>query len=297
MEANRICSLCPRRCNAPRSLHSGDGFCKMGTIPRVARASLHMWEEPVISGKNGSGTVFFSGCTLRCVYCQNHDISAKCFGREISCERLAQIFFELEKAGAHNINLVTATHFVPAVIKAFEFYRPSVPVVYNCSGYESEQTINALAPFVDIWLPDFKYSDNGLAKALSGAADYFEVAKKAIALMASLAPDVVIENGIMKKGVIVRHLVLPGHTKNSLGVLETLDEMFLSRNVLVSLMSQYTPEREVDDFPELSRRVTKREYQKVFAKLSELDFDGFAQEPSSAKKEYTPPFDLQGVLP
>lgn len=289
------CNLCPRLCKAARREDFGGGFCRMGTLPVVARAALHMWEEPVISGERGSGAVFFSGCNLGCLFCQNKKISAQGFGKAITPQRLAEIFCNLEQAGAHNINLVTATHFVPAVIEALKIYKPSVPVVYNCGGYESCQTIKALAPYVDIWLPDFKYSDSVLAQRLSGAADYPAVAEKAVKLMAQLAPQPVIEDGIMKKGVIVRHLVLPGHTKNSIGVLEILDRLFPNRNVLLSLMSQYTPMGEIEGFAELSRRITRREYDKVWNALTQMGFEGFVQEKSSAKEEYIPPFDLSGA--
>ncbi|MBQ6569843.1 MAG: radical SAM protein [Clostridia bacterium] len=267
----------------------------MGTAPVVARAALHYWEEPVISGSAGSGTVFFSGCNLGCKFCQNRKISAQRYGKQISVRRLAEIFKELELQGAHNINLVTPTHFIPAIIEAFKIYRPRIPVVYNCGGYESEQAIRAVAPYVDVWLPDFKYSDNALAAELSGVGDYAETAKKAVKLMAQLAGEPVIDNGLIKKGVIVRHLVLPGHTKNSIGVLGILDQLFPGRNVLLSLMSQFTPEHSVAGHPELDRRITRREYAQVFDALSALDFDGFAQEVSSAKEEYIPPFDNQGV--
>jgi len=291
----QVCNLCPRKCGALRTEHSGNGFCKMGLNPVCARAALHFWEEPVISGSKGSGTVFFSGCTLGCVFCQNRVISNEDFGQEITPKRLSEIFYELENQGAHNINLVTPSHFVPAIVKAFQLYRPSIPVVYNCGGYESEVSIDMISPYVDIWLPDFKYSDSSLAKKLSLAENYPEIAKKAIKKMASLSPEVIIENGIMKKGVIARHLILPSHTKNSIGVLDILDEMFPQRNVLVSLMSQYTPTDAVKNQENLCRCLTKREYQKVRAHLFELDFDGFVQDLSSAKEEYTPEFNLEGI--
>ena len=291
------CNLCPRSCGAYRSADGGDGFCKMGADPVVARAALHFWEEPCISGTRGSGAVFFTGCSLKCAYCQNYEISIqKKYGRKLSPEKLAEVFGNLAEQGAHNINLVTATHFVPAVIKALTIWRPTVPVVYNCSGYEKISTLKMLEGFVDIYLADFKYSDSDAAKKYSGAADYPETAKEAITEMVRQSGEAAYdENGIMKKGTIIRQLILPGHTRNSIDALKWISEKF-PKGVPVSLMAQYTPCGRAKDFPEINRRVTKREFEKVQDFLFSLGLDGYVQDISSAKAQYIPLFSsLEGV--
>lgn len=295
MNGNR-CALCPRDCKAIRDGEQGQGFCHMGTLPKVARAALHFWEEPCISGKNGSGTVFFSGCTLRCVYCQNYEISNREYGEIISVERLAAIYRELEEQGAHNINLVNPTHFVPAIVESLRQYRPRIPVVYNSSGYEKVEILRQLEGLVDVYLPDFKYADDETARRYSGVSDYFSQACLAITEMARQtgAPQFN-EEGMLLHGTVVRHLILPGNTRNSMAVLDWIQQ-HLSGQVLVSLMGQYVPCGAVQQMPELNRRITPREYRKVQDYLFSLDLDGFVQRLSSAQKDYIPQFDLQGVL-
>ena len=286
-----ICHLCPRRCGVDRAVQPG--FCGMGEGVRLARAALHHWEEPVISGTRGSGAVFFSGCTLRCVYCQNHDISAGGFGKEISTARLREIFEELIAQGAHNINLVTPTHFLPWILPALTPKLP-VPVVYNCGGYERVETVRALKDTVDVWLPDLKYADGALAKHLSAAEDYFPVATAAIEEMVAQAGPPVIENGLLRRGVIIRHLVLPGHLDNTRAVIDYVSRRFAPGEVLFSLMAQYTPQPGLTGT--LSRHVTAAEYRAAVAYMENCGIEnGFTQERTSAREEYTPPFDLTGV--
>lgn len=290
-----VCTLCPRKCNAVRRIETGDGFCRMGTGPRVARAALHYWEEPCISGEEGSGAIFFSGCTLRCVYCQNYEISKKNFGKTISINQLCDIYKRLEEQGANNINLVNPTHFVDAIIESFEIYKPSVPVVYNSGGYESVETLKRLDGLIDVYLPDLKYADDEKAKRYSYAPDYFEVATKAIVEMAKQTGPPKLDNrGIIKKGTIVRHLVLPENTKNSESVLRWLSDN-LSGKVLISLMGQYTPFGNANQYKELNRKITRREYNKLQNLLFSLDIDGFVQDLSSAQSEYIPDFNLEGI--
>ncbi len=288
-----ICNLCPRRCNAERTESLGTGFCQMPTTPHIARAALHHWEEPVISGTQGSGAVFFSGCALRCVFCQNHEISTDCFGEAVSVARLREIYAELIAQGAHNINLVTASHFAPWVVQSLSPALP-VPVVWNCGGYESAEILSMLAGKVQVYLPDLKYADNALAAKLSAAPDYFEVATAAIEEMYRQVGDVVIEDGILQRGVVIRHLVLPGQLNNTRRVLDWVSQTFSSGQVLVSLMSQYTPQPNAEGL--LARRVTASEYRAAAAYMENCGIvDGFLQERTAAKEEYTPPFDLTGV--
>lgn len=288
-----ICNLCPRRCNAERTETYGGGFCRMPTTPHIARAALHHWEEPVISGTQGSGAVFFSGCALRCVFCQNHDISAECFGEAVSIERLREIYAELIAQGAHNINLVTASHFAPWVAESLS-PALSVPVVWNCGGYESAEILSMLEGKVQVYLPDLKYADNALAAKLSAASDYFEVATAAIREMHRQVGDCVIEDGLLKRGVVIRHLVLPGQLDNTRRVLDWVSQTFTSGQVLVSLMSQYTPQPNAEGL--LARRVTAAEYRAAAQYMENCGIvDGFLQERTAAKEEYTPPFDLTGV--
>lgn len=293
---NSHCTLCPRQCRAPRTSEATCGSCGVTATLRVARAALHFGEEPCISGQNGSGTVFFSGCPLHCRYCQNHSISQERFGKEVSPARLADIFRELEDQGAHNINLVSGTQFVPAIRQALSLYKPSVPVVYNSSGYEQVDTLISLEGLVDIYLPDFKYADNALCTALSCVPDYAEHATAAVLEMArQTGPMLLDEHGIARRGTMVRHLVLPGHTKNSLAVLDHLAAI-LPHGCFVSLMFQYTPLRDIEGFPSLSRRLTRREREKVFNHLLALGLtEGYAQEAESACAVYIPSFDLTGV--
>lgn len=292
-----LCNDCPRKCNVLRKAltDNGKGFCLMGEKPVISRAALHFWEEPPISGENGSGTVFFSGCNLQCSFCQNKDISRGGIGKEITVERLKEIYKDLISQGAHNINLVTATHFIDAVIKSLDEPLP-VPVVYNCGGYESVDSIKRLEGKIQIYLPDLKYSDNSLSIKYSKAPDYFETATKAIKEMHRQVGDYIIdENGIMKSGVIIRHLILPNNLENTKGVIDWVKNNFNEGEVLFSLMSQFTP---ISPCPhhELSRRLTQEEYDEIEDYLFDSGIeDGFMQELSSAKEEYIPPFDLTGV--
>ena len=288
-----ICTLCPRRCGAERTAEAGGGFCRMPAGLRVARAMLHRWEEPPISGRNGAGTVFFSGCTLGCVYCQNGDISAGGFGKDISAARLREIFEELIAQGAHNIELVTPTHFLPWILPALTPRLP-VPVVYNCGGYERVETLRALEGLVDVYLPDLKYADGALAAELSGAADYFPVACEAIREMFRQVGPYVLEDGLLTRGVVIRHLVLPGYLDNTRQVLDWIAETFGPGDVLVSLMSQYTPTNNMTG--RMARRVTAAEYRAAAAYMRNCGItDGFVQERTSAEEAYTPAFDGQGV--
>lgn len=289
------CSLCPRRCNAERDKHLNlNGYCKMPLQPVVARADLHFWEEPVISGKNGSGTVFFSGCALRCVYCQNFEISHLCKGKEISVNRLAEIFKELEKTGAHNINLVNPTHFAVAIKQALDIYKPKIPIVYNSGGYDSPEILKMLEKYIDIFLLDFKYMLPDRAKKYSYASDYPRVAMETIKECCRIVPETVIENGIMKKGIIIRHLLLPRATNEAIEIFE-----WVRKNVpngYFSLMSQYMPYALADKFPEINRPVTKREYEKVVDFICGTDFENvFIQSRSSSNEKYIPEFDFRGV--
>ena len=288
-----ICTLCPRRCGAERTAEAGGGFCRMPGGLRVARAMLHHWEEPPISGQNGAGTVFFSGCTLGCVYCQNGDISAGGFGKDISTARLREIFEELIAQGAHNIELVTPTHFLPWILPALTPRLP-VPVVYNCGGYERVETLRALEGLVDVYLPDLKYADEVLAAELSGAADYFPVACEAIREMFRQVGPYVLEDGLLTRGVVIRHLVLPGYLDNTRRVLDWIAETFAPGDVLVSLMSQYTPTANMTG--RLARRVTAAEYRAAADYMRNCGItDGFVQERTSAEEAYTPAFDGEGV--
>lgn len=287
-----ICNLCPRKCNACRTEHQGNGFCGAGTLPVVARVAPHFGEEPCISGTKGSGTVFFSGCTLKCVFCQNYEISDGHKGRAVTPKELADCYKRLEEQGVHNINLVTADHYVTAVAESLNIYKPSVPVVYNCSGYTSPKTLSILDGLVDIYLPDFKYSDDALAIKYSSAPNYVNTASAAIKEMIFQAGTPVIdEDGMMKKGVIVRHLILPSHTKNSLGVLDIIKRSY-DKQVLVSLMCQYVPVNKAHDFPKINRTVTRREYDKVKSELYALGLDGFTQDLSSASTDFIPDWDF-----
>lgn len=290
------CTLCPRECGADRE--TSHGFCGGGFLPRAAKAYLHMWEEPCISGTKGSGTVFFSGCSLKCCFCQNYRISAENFGREITVKRLSEIFLELQDKGAHNINLVSPTHYVPQIIAALDMCRDKlhIPVAYNCGGYEKAETIEMLRGYIDIFMPDMKYYSSELSEKYSAAPDYFEYASKAIAKMIEIAGEPVFdENGIMQSGVIIRHMVLPTHRRDSEEVLKKLYELYGKDSFLLSLMSQYTPFYKSCEHKEINRRISTYEYEKVSQLAQELGFNGFMQERSSAKEEYTPDFDLIGI--
>lgn len=291
------CNLCPRECGADR--YTQTGYCGCGADIRIARAALHLWEEPCVSGSRGSGTVFFSGCPLGCVYCQNHEISRGGKGKAVSTQRLAEIFLALQAQGAHNINLVTATPYVPQIKQALDLARPALklPVVYNCGGYERVETIRALAGYVDIYLPDLKYFSGELAQRYSGAGDYFETATAAIREMIAQTGDIRYgEEGLMQRGVIIRHLVLPGARKDSVAILNWMNENLPQEKYLLSLMSQYTPRADLPGYPELNRRVTSLEYTAVVREAVRLGMtDGFMQQRGSASEAFIPPFDLTGV--
>ena len=262
----------------------------------LARAGLHFWEEPPISGKNGSGTVFFSGCNLGCVYCQNYEISHGQVGKIISDERLKEIFDELISEGAHNINLVNPTHYAARLKATLSEYKSKVPVVYNSSGYEKVETLASLDGLIDIYLPDLKYINSDKSFGYSAAKDYFDFASKALAEMKMQCPENIYDgNGIMKKGMIVRHLILPKNTNQSIEILKWIAEN-LGTDTAVSLMAQYTPYGKIEAFPELQRKITQREYDKVLDAALDMGFKNiFTQEPTSATEKFIPDFDLTGV--
>lgn len=289
------CVQCPRKCGADRK-NGKTGYCRMPYDAVVAKASLHMWEEPCISGKNGSGTIFFSGCSLRCVYCQNYEISHKNFGIRISEEKLADIMHALIKKGAHNINLVNPTHYSHIIKSVLEKNEFCVPIVYNTSGYERVETLKSLEGLVDIYLTDFKYYSSKKSKKYSDCDDYFSVVKDAISEMKRQQKnDVFDEYGMMQKGIIIRHLVLPNNLEETENILSFIKNNF-SDNIMVSLMSQYVPCGEAEKFKELSRPLTSREYEKAADYLFYSGIEnGFIQEKSSSDEKYIPKFDLEGV--
>ena len=288
-----ICNACPRKCGVDRS--KKHGFCGAGESFVVARAAKHFWEEPPISGTNGSGAVFFSGCNLRCVFCQNFEVSrAKC-GKEITDKRLTEIFDSLISEGAHNLNLVTATQYSERLSGILRAYHSPVPVVYNCGGYESLETLRRLEGLVDIYLPDLKFFDPERSLRYCGAADYFETASAAILEMRRQQPEDIFEDGLMKKGLIIRHLVLPKNVNQSRRIFEWIKEN-LGAKTYISLMAQYTPCGELESFPELQRKITRREYEKAVCFLEDLGFENvFLQELDSAAEQFIPAFDLTGV--
>ena len=291
------CNLCPRQCSSERTeTENLNGYCKMPLLPRVARAALHFWEEPCISGTKGSATVFFSGCSLGCVYCQNFEISHEGYGETISAERLAEIFKSLEEQGAHNINLVNPSHFALAIKKALDIYRPKIPIVYNSGGYDSVQTLKMLEPYIDIYLMDLKYNSSERAELYSDAVDYPEVAKNAILECVRQQPNCIFdENGIMQKGVIIRHLILPQATREAMEIFDWVK--FNANNAYFSLMSQYIPCGKANEYKILSRRITAREYEKVVNYILDNNFENcYIQERNSADEKYIPSFELNGVI-
>lgn len=298
------CELCPRRCGVNRCVTTG--FCQSGTHIKTARAALHHWEEPCISGVRGSGTVFFSGCILRCRFCQNHNISYEGFGTEIPEDKLAGILLRLQDQGAHNINLVTATQYLPSVRNVLDNvrHRLTIPVVYNCGGYERVETVTALKDYVDIWLPDLKYYDPTLSARYSKAGDYFSRASSAIKQMVEQTgppvfspPDLSTgQPPLLCSGVIIRHMVLPGAREDSIRLLNWMRDTLPAGGYLISLLSQYTPFYLSSEYPEIDRRITTYEYQKVVDAAIRLGLtQGYMQKKSSAKEEYTPPFNLDGI--
>ena len=287
-----ICSICPRHCNVDRSVNLG--FCQSPDNFRVARAALHFWEEPCISGKEGSGTVFFSGCNLKCVFCQNNEISAENKGVEISDDKLISIFENLISQGANNINLVNPTHYAKRLAKVLGRWKSPVPIVYNSSGYEEVETLKALDGLINIYLPDLKYIRAEKAMRYSKAADYFEKASVALLEMRRQVEDK-FDGDIMKSGMIIRYLILPQNTNSSIAVLDFIKSNF--PDTFVSLMAQYTPCGDLSEFPEINRKITKREYEKVVNYAFDNSFDKlFIQELSSADKSFIPKFDFTGVL-
>ena len=288
------CALCPRQCGADRA-GGATGFCGMTARPRVARAAPHFGEEPCISGTRGSGTVFFSGCGLGCGYCQNHQISLDGGGREVEPEALRGIFQRLAAQGVHNLSLVTATQFLPSILPAL---RPGLglPVVYNTGGYERVETVQALERDVDVWLPDLKYADGALAKQCSRAEDYFPVATAAIRQMVRQTGRPVFNaEGLLVRGVLVRHLVLPGQLENTLKCLDWLAETFPNGEVLVSLMGQYTPLGPLAKQPPFDRTVTEEEYAGALSWMELLELEGYSQDLTAATTELLPAFDETGV--
>ena len=296
-----LCYVCPHRCGVDRPANMSDttgcfGSCGVGLAPIVARAGLHMWEEPVISGTKGSGTVFFSGCNLHCVFCQNYDISCKGFGKEITVERLKEIYHELIAQGAHNINLVTPTHFTEAVLQSLDEPLP-VPVVYNTSSFETQDTLRRLKGKVQIYLPDLKYSDDMAAIKYSNAPYYFRIATEAIKEMYNQVGDYHIDdNGIMTKGVIIRHLIMPGMPDNTKRIIDWVAANFKLGQVMFSLMHQYVPCGRANEYSEINRKVTDEEYKELESYLLQSTIeDGFVQEGDAACKDFIPCFDGTGV--
>ena len=291
------CTLCPRHCAADRS--STPGFCGAGDHIIAAKATLHLWEEPCISGKNGAGTVFFSGCSLRCCFCQNHVISSELSGLPVSTQRLSEIFLELRDKGAENIELVTPTHFLPSIIPALKNvrHRLAIPIVYNSGGYETTDTIRLLDGLVDVYLPDIKFFSPDISACYACAPDYFRYASEAVRAMTEQVGDMVFSpDGLMLRGTVIRHLVLPGCRHDSMSVLDWISANIPESRAMVSIMSQYTPfSHLLTDFPELDRRVTKMEYNSVVHHADELGLKGYTQEKSSATQDYVPDFNFEGI--
>lgn len=287
-----ICALCPRACNARRDETDGEGYCGMGTRAVVARAAPHYWEEACLSGTRGCGTIFFSGCTLGCAYCQNYEISHEKRGRSVSDEELAGMISDLESQGVHNISFVTGTHFVPAILHALDMANPKVPVVWNSGGYESVQTLKALAGHVHVYLPDLKHVSPRLGKVLADAPDYFEAAGPAILeMLRQTGTPCYDAQGLMTRGTIIRHLVLPGCTGDSLRVLDWIADN-TPRETPVSIMRQYTPIAQCH-VKGMDRRVTDEEYERVLDRARDLGLNAFVQEKESAQSKYIPDFDIR----
>lgn len=290
-----ICNLCPRSCNAERNENEGFGFCKMPNLPVLARASRHIWEEPCIAGKGGAGAVFFSGCTLKCCFCQNYEISHLNNGKKITVERLAEIFEELQIESCSCIDLVNPTHFADCIISALKIFKPSVPVVYNSSGYDSVETLKKFDGFIDVYLPDIKYYDKEVSLKYASCPDYFEKTAKALLEMKRQTGECEFENGLMKKGLLVRHLVLPSNLNDSKKILLWIKEN-LGADTFVSLMSQYTPFADAKKHKEINRKLFTAEYDKIVDYFFEIGLkNGFMQEKSSANTSFIPNFDNFGV--
>ena len=289
-----ICTLCPRNCGAERTEETSGGVCRQPMLPVAAKAMLHQWEEPCLVGEHGAGTVFFSGCNLRCCFCQNGSISQGNVGKTITASRLREIFWELIHQGAACLDLVTPTQFTPVILEALGEELWPVPVVWNCGGYEKPETLRLLEGKVQVFLPDMKYAMPGPAKKYSAAEDYFDWASAAIREMFRQTGPYKIENGKLQSGVLIRHLILPGELENTRRVIDWVAETFRPGEVLFSLMSQYTPQPGAEG--NLARHVTKAEYRAAAAYMENCGIvDGFTQERTSAREEYTPEFDLRGI--
>ena len=292
-----ICRQCPRNCGAERSDDRGTGLCRMPASPVLARAALHHWEEPPVSGTRGSGTVFFSGCALGCVFCQNEAISHRDFGQKITLERLRTICESLIEQGAHNLNFVNPTHYAHTVSALLERWRPPVPVVWNSGGYDRVETLRGLEGKVDVYLPDLKYMDESTAAAYAAAPDYPQIAQNAVREMVrQTGPCLLDKDGLLVRGTVIRHLVLPGQVGQAKDVMDWAAREFPPKTVLFSLMSQYTPWGDLSRFPELDRRLRPGEIRAAQDYMKNLGLEGFTQERTSAREEYTPPFDLTGVV-
>ncbi|KYH28661.1 radical SAM protein [Clostridium colicanis] len=292
------CNLCNRHCNVDR-LNGKTGFCNSSDNVRIARVSLHYWEEPCISGTQGSGTVFFSNCNLKCVFCQNHAISSDGVGKEISIERLSEIFLEQQHRGAHNINLVTPTHYVPQIIEALKISKSkglNIPIVYNTNSYETLKTIKALNGYVDIYLPDLKYYKDKYAIKYSNALNYFKIASKAIEAMVSQVGEPKFDhNGLMKRGVIIRHLMLPGLLFDSKKIIDYIYKTFKD-SVYISIMNQYTPTHNVLNYPEINKPVNQKHYEALIEYCLSIGIkNAFIQEEGTASESFIPEFDLRGI--
>jgi len=291
MRCKMLCNNCPRKCNINRQFQFG--YCKLSNKLRVALACLHYGEEPEISGEAGSGTIFFSGCNLSCVYCQNYNVSNKNFGINISVRRLAEIFKELEEKGANNINLVTPTPHVDKIVSALKIYRPKIPVIYNTSGYERPETIKSLAKYIDIYLTDLKYYKNEISEKYSNCKDYFGITTEAIDQMFQNQPKNISRKGLLKKGVIIRHLVLPSCTDDSIKVLDWIHNNHPSATV--SIMGQFTPCYQCKEYPGINRKLKPIEYKRIINYATKLGIKGYMQDLNSATINEIPKFDLSGV--
>lgn len=290
-----VCNLCPRNCNAERLKHQGFGFCKMPENPVLARADIHKWEEPCISGEKGTGAIFFSGCSLKCCYCQNYPISHENKGEIITIERLIEIIKELENKGVHTIDFVNPTHFSHIIIDALNKYKPQIPIVYNSSGYDSVETLKKLEGLIDVYLPDLKYFSSEKSSQYAKCPDYFERATSAILEMYRQQPKTEFKDGIIQKGLIIRHLVLPKNIDESQNILLWIKNN-LPNDTYISIMSQYTPYGNITEFKELNRKLTTAEYEKVVDFFLDLGLkNGFMQEKTSAQTDFIPDFDLTGV--
>ena len=294
IESLKKCEICPHKCHVNRYIKQG--YCKSKDTVKIANFSLHYYEEPVISGKNGSGTVFFSNCNLKCVFCQNYEISNLGKGLEISKQKLSEIFIRLQELKANNINLVTPTSYVPQIIEAIKIAKSNgliIPIIYNTNGYENIETVNMLNGYIDVYLPDLKYAENDLAKKYSKIENYFEISTKAIKQMYNQVGDVVLDkNGLIKKGVIIRHLILPNNIQNSKKVLKWINDN-MPKSVLVSIMAQYFPEYKAKQISELSRKITKNEYKIIENYLYSLNIEnGYLQDMGICEEKYVPKWEI-----